>query len=448
MTISRSERIAELMAKRNQGYTTVERGIERYETESGKRYRVRWKDASGVYRSQSVPTLKEARKVYAQNIVDKTSGNRIGRTQSVRVLDFAEGQWLDEQASEKEEAGLLRDLNVLDRHVIPYFGDRWLSEIDTQDIAAWKSDMLRRGVGAPTVRIAMKVMNSIMNTAAIWHRDTGVTINPVMMVKRPSGRRTREPTIWHPIVTARLAWILGYDSVRQNIDGDYPMQDALLVSLCSMAGLRPGEAIALKWSDIQNGQIFIKRAVSLKTLKDTKTFYKRTVPLLSPLADDLNELKQFRAGKKQATRFVFENNGATAHWDRNAYRNFVARHLSAAVEYLEETWSEFATALEQAGMTGVPEDVDEITKARLYDLGRHSHSALMLSCSTPLIKLSQIQGHSIKTLSDNYAQYMAGLEHVEDDPETLIDDIRDQVVTVSEEIRPEATRRDLQRRRK
>jgi integrase len=54
-------------------------------------------------------------------------------------------------------------------------------------------------------------------------------------------------------------------------------------------GLRPGEALGLRWADVRENNLLVQRAISLGDEADTKTRAHRTVRLLAPLARDLRE---------------------------------------------------------------------------------------------------------------------------------------------------------------
>ena len=427
-------------------YKTIERGIESYETPSGQtRYRVRWLEPDGRRRSASFSRLKDARKKHAELQVNRQTGVRSSRHSGMALHHFVEQYWLPEAKQEKSERSLIRDLSIYNAHIRLQLGRSHLASLDPQDIATWKQERLDAGVGAQTLRIAMGILSSIFQKAGVWNRVTGVSTNPVLMVKRPSGRRAKQPTVWHPIVAARLAWILGNDSVRHNT-GDPADQDALLISMMAMTGMRPGEAIALRWDDIQNGQIMVNKAVSLKEIKGTKNLRgQRIIPLLDPLAADLEQLRQRRAKDRNRSPFIFAKRNGD-HWDTEALRNFSQRHFQAAAAYVEKTWPEFSQGMIDDGVSGVPVSVDGLAETRIYDVGRHSHSALMLSTGMSLVELSQLQGHSIRTLSDNYAQFMAGLEDFADDPAQTIEEIRQATEVISIDIRPAKTRRQIRRR--
>ena len=51
-----------------------------------------------------------------------------------------------------------------------------------------------------------------------------------------------------------------------------------------------------------------------------------------------------------------------------------------------------------------------LAKTRPYDLGRHTHSALMLAAGMSLQRLARIQGHSIRVLDETYSEELAEFE--------------------------------------
>jgi integrase len=68
-------------------------------------------------------------------------------------------------------------------------------------------------------------------------------------------------------------------------------RDIVMLGLLSYAGLRPGEALALRWRDVDR-LLVIDRAVSDGQLREaTKTYQRRTVEIVAPLGDDLERLR-------------------------------------------------------------------------------------------------------------------------------------------------------------
>ena len=77
-----------------------------------------------------------------------------------------------------------------------------------------------------------------------------------------------------------------------------PPAHATLVSVLAYAGLRPGEAIGLRWHDFGERTLLVERSVAFGQLKSTKTASTRSVRLLAPLKTDLlNWRTQTRHGE-------------------------------------------------------------------------------------------------------------------------------------------------------
>ena len=74
--------------------------------------------------------------------------------------------------------------------------------------------------------------------------------------------------------------------------------------MLAYAGLRPQEALALRWGDIRERTILVERAVSLGQEKDTKTHAHRTVRLLAPLREDLLAWRM-RSGRPRDDALLF-----------------------------------------------------------------------------------------------------------------------------------------------
>lgn len=171
------------------------------------------------------------------------------------------------------------------------------------------------------------------------------------------------------------------------------LRDSLLVSLMEMTGCRPGEALALRWSDI-GSRIEIARGLSGREIVDrTKTGADRSVPILKPLCADLATLRR-RSGQT-ADDHVFST-PAGGHWVETDWRNYRLRHFTPALERVEAEWGRWRQGI--ARPDDVRESVAGLASTRPYDLGRHTHSALMLASGMSLQRLARIQGHSIRVL--------------------------------------------------
>ena len=104
----------------------------------------------------------------------------------------------------------------------------------------------------------------MLRCAVEWER---ITSNAAAVVRKPAVRRERQVQVLAPVTVERLRARL-------------TQRDAVLVSVLAYAGLRPGEALALRWRHIGERTIRVEGAVSFGEITTTKTNKTRTVKLL------------------------------------------------------------------------------------------------------------------------------------------------------------------------
>lgn len=232
-----------------------------------------------------------------------------------------------------------------------------------------------------------------------------VAIDVEVLVEWQDGLE-RRPLIWGPVVVERVRFDLLAGSRRIGRGKRLAaMRDALLVSLMEMTGCRPGEALGLRWSDIGERIAIARRLSGKDVVEGTKTGRHRSVPLLRPLRVDLDRLR--RLSGDGASEYVFRT-PAGAHWVETDWRNYRSRHFRPALERVEAGWDGWRADL--ADPAAVRESVAGLASTRPYDLGRHTHSALMLASGMSLQRLARIQGHGIRILDEAYSEQLAEFE--------------------------------------
>ena len=85
-----------------------------------------------------------------------------------------------------------------------------------------------------------------------------------------------------------------------------------------------------------------------------------------------------------ASEFVFRT-PAGGHRVETDWRNYRSRHFKPALERVEAEWGSWRRQLPDPGE--VRESVAGLASTRPYDLGRHTHSALMLASGMSLQRL-------------------------------------------------------------
>ena len=363
-----------------------ERGIEWYETPSGdRRYRVRWWDGK-KHRSRSFSKLKDARSFYteARRAAERNQRLSYADTQKLTLAEFVLKTWAPRAQKRLATSTWKLNIHIYNKYILHQIGASRLAEIDSEDLVEWQTELEEQGVGNPTQIKAIGILSSIFKEAARRPRSTGVQINPVALLEKPSAKRRRPAKVFPPEMIERVRRELLLRSKRQGKDKDKEaLLDATLLSVLYMTGVRPGEALALKAGTF-NGNLSITASVSDGVLVDqTKTGKDRLVPVRPALREDLNALIQ-ELGLKKGDLLFARKDGTP--WTSSDWRNWRQRHFNPAVEALGD---------------------DDLRGVRPYDLGRHSHSALMLASGMSLPRLSEIQGHSIRILSEVYAAPLA-----------------------------------------
>jgi uncharacterized protein len=294
-----------------------------------------------------------------------------------------------------------RDAIVYRRHILPALGFRPITAIDVEDLVEWQDGLERAGVGSPTMLKAMGMLSSIFGEAARRPRSTGVTGNPVALLAKPRARRRRRPLVWGPVVVERVRYQLLVNSLRIGPARSLAaMRDALLVSLMAMTGCRPGEALALRWSDAEGRVSISHRLSGTEIIAGTKTGGHRGAPLLAPLAADLAVLRE--RDRDSADDWILRT-PAGGHWVETDWRNYRRRHFTPALERVEAEWGRWRQSLPSPDLR---ESVAGLASTRPYDLGRHTHSALMLASGMSLQRLARIQGHGLRVLDETYSEQL------------------------------------------
>jgi integrase len=339
--------------------------IERVDRASGAVWRVRWRDELGRNRSKVLGRKRDAEAFDAEV-------RRLKRTRDLGQLDagkqtladFGE-EWWSLHAEPNLAPSTLKVYTVLwDLHVLPRLGSYQLRDLTAEVIHHFRLGLEHGGTGPASVRKTLTLLQGVLQRACEWGR---LSSNPLAAVRKPPARPTRAVEPLPPVVVERIrGWFLRRDQLR----------DATLVSVLAYAGLRPGEALALTWDHVRDRTLLIERAASLGEIGPTKTAQRRTVSLLSPLAQDLAEWR-LASGRPDNDTLVFPGHDG-APWTLTAYQNWRRRI--------------FGPAAETCGGHN----------ARPYDL-RHSFVSLLIHEGRSIVEVARQAGHSPKVALDTYA---------------------------------------------
>ena len=342
-------------------------GWVRKNEKSGK-YVACYRDPLGRQRSKSFRTKGEAKGFLASVESSKQRGDWTDpRRGKVKFGDFSR-QWLETTVHLKPSTRTSYEM-LLRRHVLPYFEDAPLAQIERVHIQAWVAELMKKGAGPGTVRNAYRILARVMGEA---ERSRMITRSPATKIPLPKSERG-EMHVLTPEEIDRLA------------DAVYPRYRALILT-AGFTGLRWGELAALKVEhvDLLRKVVQVKQSLTEATggrveIVPTKTREHRTVPLPKFLCKVLAEhIAQYPSS--EGWLFSPRDGGPMRH------SNFQNRH--------------FKPGLKVAGLN---------LSTRIHDL-RHSAASIAIASGANVKQVQQMLGHASATVTlDTYSHVFPSL---------------------------------------
>jgi integrase len=346
--------------------------VERITRKSGARvYRVRWRE-HGRNRARAFDRRPDA----------EAWDREVKRRQQLGPIAVAQltehgatlSEWIIERWTPEHGATLALSTRasyaaVYGKHIAPHLDDLPLREITVSVLRRWQAGLIAAGIGHGAIMRARAVLSSMLRHAA---ESEAMPANPLALVRAPRAPHREQVRPLAPATVERIRAFLG-------------ARDATLVSVLAYAGLRPGEALALRWSDVRERTILVQRASDgYGDVKTTKTRSVRTVRLLAPLAADLRQWR-LASGRPDDDTLIFPGiDGRTV--TREAWKSWTRR-----------TWAD-AWRAAQAGQAG--------RTPRVYDL-RHSYVSLLLAEGRTIHYVATQAGHDAQLTLSTYGHLLA-----------------------------------------
>ncbi len=335
----------------------------------GRPFRVDYRDGAGVRRWATFRSRREAEDALARIIPESRQAAPRVVDRDITLADYA-ARWLAQVATEIKPRTLDSYKRNLDRHVLPAFGRFKLRELHRGHLRDFLARKRGAGLGKNSVRLIRAVLSVLLSDAV----DDGIILANAALQLRGSRRRRpdsisqaeRQKKI-RPMDHRQLAAFL---AAAQADSRHYP-----LFLLLARTGLRPGEAYALQWGDLdfRGRELHVERSLSAGQIETPKTGQTRTVDMSEQLMRTLRRLEidrmveKLRLGWQEMPPWVFCTEVGTP-LDESRVRKA------------------FAQSLKRAKLPGF----------RLYDL-RHSFASLLLAQGAPITYVSAQLGHTDAT---------------------------------------------------
>lgn len=213
------------------------------------------------------------------------------------LYDFA-NIFFDLQKTKIREHTLYRNMLHYNNHIEPYFGKKEIQKITPLELERWQNQLLQKYKHL-TVQKYRSILFSIFDKAV---QNDIISKNPLEKITAPKNIRGLKVDEISPFNENEIAKIL------ENADDGYMKN---FITLMVSTGLRPGEIIALKWSDIN----FEKQTINIERtrvrakkgeaftdgLPKTESSI-RTIDMLSKALEALKE--QFEITKEKEYIFI------------------------------------------------------------------------------------------------------------------------------------------------
>ena len=211
---------------------------------------------------------------------------------------------------------------VIERHLAPFFGARDLREIGESDLLAYVTVKLEAKRAARTIRNDLALLQRVYN---ILGREGKLNRNPashlgeiMRRVAHASASEVEQAEAWSESEVHTLL-----DVAR----GTEP-RFAPFLALLFATGMRRGEAIGLKWRDVDFSErmLTVRRAITKDGLTTTKSGRARRVPIAPGLLAELENLRVSAAkealqrGWPDSAEWVFPSESGTPLEPRNVER--------------------------------------------------------------------------------------------------------------------------------
>ena len=325
-------------------------------------------------------TKRDAQRYLTQTLRELDTGTFVEA--SPKILAAWLNEWLQNTVRTRLRSKTFSDYQSLSsRYLVPEIGHRKLSQLGPAEIQKLYTDMQDRGLSPRTVRYAHSVLHGALEQAVKWNL---IARNPCKMVNLPRLERKEMHSLTAEQVTRFLQAARG-------------TRFEVLWTLLVTTGLRPGEALGLKFEDLdlETGRLRVQRALVWQgdgnwQLLEPKTAKARRVISLPSTT--------IRALRSQRVRQAEDQLSAGEDWmDMDLV--FTTR-LGGPLEYRVLVRRFFKPLISLASLPAI----------RPYDL-RHTCATLLLGMGANVKVVSERLGHASAALTlDVYSHVLPDMQ--------------------------------------
>ncbi len=324
-------------------------------------------------------TREEVRDEMASALADRANGIVLD-DENITVAEYVT-RWLEDSAKGNLAPRTYHNYRLqVRRHIVPALGKTKLKVLSSLSIQGLYAAKLRDGLKPSSVRYTHAVLHRALEQAVRWN-----------MIPRNPAAGVDPPKLRHEEITP-----LDASQARRFLQAARTDRFEALYVLSLTVGLRMGEALGLKWSDVDldagtlrvNRQLQRMRERGGLVFSQPKNASRRTVELPQRAVEAL------RSHRKRQIR---EQLGAGPNW-RDSGLVFTTT-IGTAVDAQNVVNRHFKPMLRRAGLPNI----------RWHDL-RHTCATLLLSRGTHPTYIQKLLGHaSVQLTLDRYSHWMPSM---------------------------------------
>lgn len=313
------------------------------------------------------PRKKDAEKALS-DIITRINTGQYQELKEIRFSEFTE-KWLKDYAEPRVKASTLRFYSdIVALHLKPRFGKYKLISITPHLIEEYLSDKHKESrLSSTSIGYHLRVLKTILKRAIIWGY---LKNNPAQHIEKPR-------------VEKKEMDFLNVEEIRlflENVELEYYPHFLTAV----FTGMRRGELLALKWSDVNwaTNQIHVRRSLVLGKIDEPKSRAAIRAIIMPPLL--VKVLKKHKLSCTPSEQdFIFPNREGKI-LDAG---NLIKRHL--------------LPALRRAGLRRIT-----------FHSLRHSYASLLIAQGENLKYIQSALGHSSAQVTlDRYGHLMPQVQH-------------------------------------
>lgn len=351
-----------------------------------RRWLVRWHQGCGadgqrIYRAKTIHGTKRDAQAELNKVLRSRDTGEYVEPNKLTLSDYVE-HWLRDAAAPKVSPRTLEGYRImLEKHVLPVLGSQRLAQVTTLDVQNLINGMSKRGLSPRSLQMTHRILNQALKQAVRWRL---LAVNPAQGVELPK-QQPREKRAF------------SIDEIRRFREAAKGTTHAVLWDFLLATGCRPGEALALRWADLENGAVTIRRTLTKD--EDGKLVFAAPKTKLSTRTIPLPEaiLRALAGHRKAQAEQTMKLGPAYARDLELVFANEVGLPLDEA-NLRSRHYKTLCKAAEIEGARGP------------YDL-RHTVATQLLALGTNVKVVSERLGHASAAMTlDVYAHVVPGMQ--------------------------------------